>query len=188
MRALNAILPLLGAAVVAVSACHDTANVTGADQQVELLPARDASPVQTDSARYHLRRVPGGYEANVVATFVNPTTGPLYYSRCSMQSPGPMYSVRRTGQDSAAVARISTAWACFSADGVLAAGDTIKVAVWLGSADAPNTSPAIKDAERIGQFRVELPMCSAPSPNPSACALLPQAQRQSNAFDVVFER
>jgi hypothetical protein len=58
--------------------------------------------------------------------------------------------------------------------------------VWLGSALSPNANPPILPAERVGRFRIELTLCRSPVADSDRCEWLPQHQRQSDAFDVVF--
>lgn len=61
-----------------------------------------------------------------------------------------------------------------------------------GRDDAPIRTDSLrytlrfKPAERVGRFRVELMLCKAPVTDSDRCELLPQVQRQSNAFEVVF--
>ena len=59
--------------------------------------------------------------------------------------------------------------------------------VWLGSTESPNANPPIRPSERVGRFRVEVELCAAAVEDSDFCVPVPQAQRQSNAFDVVFD-
>lgn len=151
-------------------------------------PSRDNAPVQTDSLRYTLRPVPGGYDAWATVMFANRSTSAIAFARCNSQSTTPLWWVRRTGADSTAKAFIGGAWACVGGvpSGRLAPGDSMVLRVWLGSTASPNANPPIQPAERVGRFRVELTLCKGAVADSDRCELLPQAQRQSNPFDVVF--
>lgn len=169
-----------------LAACQPVASVTPSERVDS--PSGDDSPAQTDSSRYTLRAVPGGYDASANVTFANRGTSPISFARCGFQSNTPMWSLRRTGADSTARAFIGVAWACVGGvpSGQLAPGDSIVLRVWLGSTASPNANPPIQPAERVGRFRVELMMCKGSVTDSDRCEQLPQAQRQSNAFDIVF--
>lgn len=148
----------------------------------------DDAPARTDSLRYTLRVVPGGYDAAANVTFTNHGTSAIAYARCGPQSTTPMWSVVRTGPDSTAKSSIVSAWGCVGGvpTGLIAPGDSVTMLVWLGSTTSPNANPPIQPSERVGRFRVRLTLCTRPVAESGYCDLLPQAQRQSNAFDVVF--
>lgn len=172
----------------AVSAsCSGHREIAGVPDDASL--TRDASPVQTDSVLYHLRKVPGMYDAYVVATYVNRTGSPVYYARCMPGNTGPLFALRRTGPDSTARSFIGADWACVGGvpTGVLPAGEALGLRVWVGSTESPNANPPVAPSERVGRFRVLLALCAAPVTDSDRCAPLPLAQGQSNAFEVTFE-
>jgi hypothetical protein len=171
--------------MVGATFCTNEGQIMG----LAVPPQRDASPVQTDSLQYHLRKVPGAYDAYATATYVNRTGGPVYFARCGSAATGPLFYLRRSGPDSTAAAFIGAVWACVGGvpTGTLAPGEALSVRVWLGSTESPNANPPIRPSERVGRFRVEFALCAAPAADSDYCVPVPQAQRQSNAFDVLFE-
>jgi hypothetical protein len=145
--------------------------------------------VQTDATSYRLRRTDGAYEATAVATYVNRTGAPVYYARCGVGSyDGPLFGYRRTGPDSARTLFTDSAWACVGGvpTGELRPGDSVTVRVRLGAFDQPRMTPPLKPEHIVGQMRVELQLCARYARDSDACDLLPQAARQSNAFDVYY--
>lgn len=145
-------------------------------------------PVVTDAELYTLAKVPGGYDAVAQAVYTNTTGRLVYYRRCTSELSGPMYGVRRTGADSAAQAWVGGAWACVGGvpTGTLRPGESLRAAVWLGSTDSPNARPPIRPEERVGRFRIDFQLCTSFENDSDNCTLLPQAARQSNAFELRF--
>jgi hypothetical protein len=85
------------------------------------------------------------------------TSAPIRYARCkSGPDVGPLLGVRRTGADSTRRPWTDLGWACVGGvpTGEIRPGDGVTVTVRVGAYDQPTMSP------------------------------LPQALRQSNAFDV----
>lgn len=152
-------------------------------------PSRDGAPVQTDATVYQLRRTTGGYEATAVATYVNQTGAAVYYARCGVGAySGPIFGYRRTGPDSARTLFTDTGWACVGGvpTGTIAPGDSVTVRVRLGAFDQRNMTPPLQAGDIVGQMRVDLELCARYSEDSDACDRLPQAARQSNAFDVRY--
>jgi len=157
-------------------------------QNIPRPPARDDSPVQTDSLIYHLRRLPSEYRADVAATFVNRSASPVYFARCNPQSTTPMFGVRRTGPDSTAKLFSGLAWACVGGvpTGEIPIGGSVTVRVPVGSLDQHAMQPPLKSEDRVGLMRVELSLCKKYSADSDYCDRSPQAQRSSNAFYVSY--
>jgi hypothetical protein len=175
---------LLLAAVVAGCAAEriTTASVPGAR------PPWDASPVQTDSLIYHLRRTPGEFSAYVSAVYRNTTADPVYFARCNPAATGPMFWSRRTGPDSTRSFFTDWGWACVGGvpTGTLMPGDSLIVSVRFGSVDQPMMQPPLQPDELVGDFRVQLLLCVRPEQDSDHCSPSPQAQRSSNAFSVRY--
>lgn len=152
------------------------------------LTERDASPAQTDSLVYHLVRTPGMYRAYVTATYTNNTAAPIHFARCGTGATTPMYGVRRTGPDSTARLFIDWAWACVGGvpTGTLAPGASVTVRVPVGSIDQPNMSPPLKPEDLVGTMRIVFSICKSRAGDSDYCEDVPGAQRQSNAFRVVY--
>ena len=148
----------------------------------------DASPVQTDSLVYHLRRTPSEYSAYVDAVYRNTTSDPVYFQRCAPESTAPMFGSRRTGPDSTRSFFTDWAWACVGGvpTGTLMPGDSVAVRVRFGSVDQPSMNPPLQPDELVGDFRVELYLCVRPETDSDHCVPAPQAQRSSNAFSVRY--
>jgi hypothetical protein len=152
------------------------------------VPPRDYSPLQTDSLVYRLKRLPGQYRAYVTATFRNQTAAPIYFRRCNRESTTPMFGLRRTGSDSARVLFSDLAWACVGGvpTGSIPAGDSVIVAVPVGSLDQRAKQPPLRPEHIVGLMRIELSLCHKYSADSDYCDRLPQAQRSSNAFLVEY--
>jgi hypothetical protein len=155
---------------------------------VNSVPARDQSPLQTDSLVYHLKRLPGEFRAYVAATFRNQTASPIYFARCNRGSTTPMFVLRRTGSDSARVLFSDLAWACVGGvpTGSIAAGDSVIVNVPVGSLDERAKQPPLMPEHIVGLLRIELSLCQKHSADSDYCARVPQAQSSSNAFLVTY--
>jgi hypothetical protein len=145
-------------------------------------------PIVTDAAVYTLAKVPGGFDAEAVAVYTNTTDHSVYYQRCMPELAGPNYGLRRTGPDSTARVFIGEAWACVGGvpTGEVRPGDTLHARVWLGSTDSPQAQPPIAPEDRVGRFRIEFGLCTSYEGNSDNCEPLPQAARESNAFEVRF--
>jgi hypothetical protein len=160
---------------------------TACDEQHEVVaPTAHVSPaVTTDSAAYTLRKVAGGYDAVAHAVYVNRTGGPVYYARCDPRSTGPMYGLRRVVPDTG-FSFVGGAWACVGGvpTGMLSAGDSITVDVWLGSTDSPAAQPPITMGQRIGRFKILLELCDRPLADSDDCKLVGEDARSSNEFDL----
>lgn len=152
-------------------------------------PSRDSSPVQTDSTIYHLERNLDALDAWATVTYVNRTGSAVYFERCYFGDSTPTYTYQRiegpslfdrAGWSNRTV--VGIAWACYGGvpTGVLAAGDSISIRVWVGSADSPHAYPPVTYAERIGTFRILLDLCATYAIE--VCSLLPVEQRRSNEF------
>ena len=150
--------------------------------------SQDSSPVRTDSLTYRLQRRPNEYRAYVLATYGNTTPAPVYFSRCGIGAPGPMFGVRRTGADSTRRLFTDFVWACVGSvpTGTLNPGDSVIVRVPIGSFDQPTMRPPLALGDLIGSFRVELSLRTQFEADSDRCTLLPQAQRSSNMFIVSY--
>src|SRR4051812_14319678 len=174
-------------AFVLLLALPCSSTLTGAcskSQNIAPPPARDDSPVQTDSLIYHLRRLPSEYRAGVTATFVNRSASPVYFARCNRQSTTPMFGVRRTGSDSTAKLFSGLAWACVGGvpTGEIPVGGSVTVRVPLGTVDQSAMQPPLRPEDLVGLMRVELSLCKKYSADSDYCDPSPQTQRSSNAF------
>jgi hypothetical protein len=145
-------------------------------------------PVVTDTDVYRLTRVDGGYAAEALATYTNTADRPVYFQRCMPDLDGPMYGLRRTGPDSIAHSFVGDAWACVGGvpTGRVLPGARISARVSLGSTDSPLAQPPIAAADRVGRFRIEFALCVAYVADSDDCEPLPQAARESNAFEIRF--
>jgi hypothetical protein len=170
--------------LAAVFAC--SAPAVGPEDFV--LPPGAPPPVVTDAVVYTLVREPGGYGATALATYTNTTGLPVYYQRCTRESPGAMYGLRRTGDDSTARSFVLAMWACIGGvpTGRIPPGGSLSARVSLGSTDSPHAQPPIAHEERVGQFRIEFALCAQPADDSDDCKALPQAARESNAFELRF--
>lgn len=150
--------------------------------------SQDPSPVRTDSLTYRLQRRPNEYRAYVLATYRNTTPAPVYFARCGLGAPGPMFGVRRTGADSTRRFFTDFVWACVGGvpTGTLNPGDSVTVRVPIGSFDQPTMRPPLAPGDLIGGFRIELSLCAHFEADSDRCMLLPQAQRSSNMFTVSY--
>ena len=143
-------------------------------------------PVTTDAAVYTLTRIDGGYAAEALATYTNTTGRTVYYRRCMPESTGPIFGLRRTGADSSAPAFVGGVWACVGGvhTGRIRAGGTLSARVDLGSSDSPLAVPPVTADQRVGRFRVEFALCAEDAADSDDCEAIPQAARESNAFDL----
>lgn len=150
-------------------------------------PENAGPPIETDASVYRLARIPGGYSAVAVATYRNSTGRPVFYQRCFMESVEPLYGVRRTGSDSTASTVVGPGWGCVGGvpTGRVVPNQSLTITVNLSSYDSPNAQPPVTPAERIGRYRVEFMLCADFEEESGACRLLPQAERESNAFDLL---
>jgi hypothetical protein len=66
-------------------------------------------------------------------------------------------------------------------------GDSVTVQLRLGAYDQPTVSPPVQPEDLVGLMRIQFSLCTR-SVNSDDCALapLPQALKQSNAFDVRY--
>lgn len=151
-------------------------------------PARDDSPVQTDSLVYHLQRLPSEYRAHVIASFTNRTGSPVYFARCSRNSATPMFGIRRTGVDSTKRLFSDFVWACVGGvpTGEIAPGGTTSVRVPVGSVDQSAMQPPLQPQQLVGLMRVTLVLCRKYSGDSDNCDAVSDAQRRSNAFLVTY--
>jgi hypothetical protein len=177
-------IPLFTIPLTAVLAC--SASTVGPEDFV--LPPGAPPPVVTDAVVYTLVRQPGGYAATALATYTNTTGRLVYYPRCTRESSAAMYGVRRTGEDSTARSSVLTVWACVGGvpTGRIPPGGSLSASVSLGSADSPGAQPPIAPEERVGRFRIEFALCARPAGDRGDCEALPQAARESNAFELRF--
>lgn len=162
--------------------------VAGCGSALDAGLARDDSPVQTDAVAYTLRRESGAWRAYALATFRNTTGAPVAFARCMPSDTLPMFGVRRTGADSTRELFLDWAWACVGGvpAGSVAPGGAVTVRVPLGSVDQAMMQPPLQADWLVGRMRVELELCVPPVAAWDDCQLLPQAQRQSNAFEVRY--
>jgi hypothetical protein len=146
------------------------------------------APIVTDATVYVLAKAPGVFEAEAEAVYTNTTGHSVYYQRCLRESDGPIHWLRRTGPDSTARVFIGVGWGCVGGvpTGEVRPGGTLRARVWLGSTDSPQARPPIMPEERVGRFRIEFALCTSYSADSEACEQLPQAARESNAFEVRF--
>jgi hypothetical protein len=149
---------------------------------------RDDSPVQTDAVVYTLRREPGAWRARVLATYRNTTGSPVFFARCMPNGTHPTFSLRRTGADSTRPLFVDWAWACVGGvpTGSIGPGGELTVRVLLGSLDQRQMQPPLQREWLIGRMRVELRLCQHFVADSDDCDLVPQAERQSNVFEVRF--
>ena len=152
-----------------------------------LLPGAPPA-VTTDSTVYRLTRVDWGYAAVAHATYTNTSGRTVYYRRCLPELSGPMYDLRRTGADSTAPALVLAIWACVGGvpTGRVRPGGSLTVQVSFGSTHSPRAQPPITPEQRVGHFRIELALCAEHADDSDGCEALPQAARESNAFEVRF--
>jgi hypothetical protein len=150
------------------------------------VPPGAAPPVVTDAAVYTLEHQDGGYVAEAVATYTNSTGRLVYYQRCTPEDTGPINWLRRTGEDSTARVSVGGAWACVGGvpTGQVLPGESLSARVSLGSTDSPQARPPITPEERVGRFRIEFALCARHADDSDNCEALPQAARESNAFDL----
>jgi hypothetical protein len=177
----SAYVVILGLAGILAGACSDV----GPEDFV--LPPGSSPPITTDADVYMLGRVDGGYAGEAVATYTNTTGRPVFYRRCTRESSGPIYGLRRTGPDSGARAFVGSVWACVGGvpTGRVPAGGTLTARVDLGSWDSPQAQPPITPEQRMGRFRIEFGLC-AEHADSDDCEALPQMARESNAFELRF--
>ncbi len=166
--------------VVASGSCH-VSKREGPDTIVAA-QSRDASRVQTDSAVYTLKREFSSWRAYPVAIYRNTTSAPVYFAPCRG------WWVRRTGADSTRRLDSNIAWACGGGRPTdsIAPGEAMIVRVVLSSNDSPHRQPPLQLEWLIGWMRVELRLCREYEAESDDCDLLPQAERESNAFLVRF--
>jgi hypothetical protein len=172
---------MLGAFMLA--ACSASAAMDS-----RLLSEGDGSSARTDSLVYHLTRTPGMYRAYVTTTYTNRTSAPVYFARCGSQATTPMYDLRRTGPDSTARLFIDWAWGCSGGGptGSIAPGASVTVRVPVGSIDQPRMTPPLMPENLVGTMRVVFSICKAYVSDSDYCTGAPDAERQSNAFLVVY--
>jgi hypothetical protein len=155
----------------------------------DYLPPGSPPPVTTDAAVYPLAAAADGYTGWARATYTNRTGRTVYFDFCNNPDDGPLAFVRRTGPDSIAptVVGTYTAWSCGESLrlGVLPPGGTLVTSVDLGSPDY-DLMPPITPEQRIGQYRIELVLCTEQTSDTEDCDWLPQAARESDAFEVRF--
>jgi hypothetical protein len=153
-----------------------------------VLPPGAPPPVVTDAVVYTLVHEAGGYAATALATYTNATGRPVYYQRCTRESSAAMYDLRRTGEDSTARSFVLAVWACVGGvpTGRIPPGGRLSARVSLGSTDSPHAQPPIAPEERVGRFRIEFALCAQPAHGSDECEALPQAARESNAFELRF--
>lgn len=175
-------LQLSALVLLASLACSGT-NV--GDEDFVLSPGAPP-PVTTDAAVYTLARVDGGYDAEAVATYTNTTGRSVYYQRCLSESNEPIHGLRRTGPDSTAPAFVGSVWACVGGvpTGRIVPGAAVSARVNLGSTDSPHAQPPITPEQRVGRFRIEFALCAKHADDSGDCSALPQAARESNAFEL----
>ena len=168
-------------------------SVRDGPDTIVTIPSWDTSPIQTDSDVYTLERVSnawgGAWRAYPIAIYRNTTNAPIHFARCTSSSTLPMWIVRRTGADSTRRLFGDHAWACVGGvpTGSIAPGDAVLVRVILGTVDQPDMQPPLQLEWLIGQMRVELWLCRGAVADSDDCVEpLPQAERQSNAFEVRF--
>jgi hypothetical protein len=173
---------ILAIALAGALACSDP---EGDPDDFELRPGAPP-PVATDADVYTLTRVDGGYTAEALATYTNTTGRTVYYRRCLPESTGPIFGLRRTGADSSAPALVGGVWACVGGvhTGLIRPGGTLSARVDLGSWDSPQAQPPVTTDQRVGRFRIEFALCAEDASDSSDCEALPQAARESNAFDL----
>ena len=137
---------------------------------------------------YHLRRESFAYRAYARITLRNRTAAPIHFARCMPGDTLPMFGLRRTGPDSTRSFFVDWAWACVGGvpTGELRPGDSLEVRVPLGSYDQPQMSPPLRPEELIGLLRAQFSLCRARVADSDYCDPVPQAEAQSNAFEVRY--
>lgn len=151
-------------------------------------PVWDASPVQTDSLVYTLRRSPGEYRAVVSATYTNRTGASVYFERCTSSYTTPMFRISRTGPDSTRKFFVDWGWGCHGnvPPGVILPGASVAIAARFGSGDQPNMRPALQPEWLVGVFRIYLDLCTRPEGAAICTDARPPNERVSNAFEVRY--
>lgn len=175
----------IGAAALA---CASARGVPTTNPSATRVATRDDSPIHTDSLVYHLRALPGEYDASAVATYTNRTGAPVHFARCTRESTEPISRLRRSGPDSTIGIAGGIDWACIGgvSTGVVPPGGRLTARVWLGSLESPHAVPPIRPGEGVGRFRIEFRLCAAPEADSDDCKLLPSTARRSNEFEVRF--
>lgn len=150
-------------------------------------PVRDRAPIATDSVVYHLTARDGAYTATARVRYVNRTGAPAIFTRCGAPGwQGLRRWRRRTGPDSTRALFTDDVWACPAGepDVVLAPGASVTVQVRLGAFPQQDVQPPLRLEQITGRMRVEFEICRTPTDLFHGCVRVPQAERQSNAFDV----
>jgi hypothetical protein len=181
---MRAYVPIFSIPLAGVLAC----SVSAVDPEDFALPPGAPPPVVTDAAIYTLAREEGGFAATALATYTNSTGRPVYYRRCTPESTGPLYDLRRTGAASTARSFVLAVRACVGGvpTGRILPGGTLSARVSLGSTDSPQAQPPITPEQRVGHFRIEFALCAEQAEDSDDCEALPQAARESNAFELRF--
>ena len=169
-----------GTFVVASDVCHISKR-EGPDTIVAI-PSSDASPVQTDSDIYIVKRESNGWSAYPTTIYRNTTSELVHFARCFL------WSVRRTGPDSTRAPYSNIPWACTGGwpTGTIAPGDALMVRVYLHSHDQPGIQQPLPPEWLIGHMRIELRLCREALADSDYCDVLPQLERESNAFELRF--
>lgn len=172
-------------------------TVAGCEDDLAPVVARDGSPVQTDSLAYTFKRElvelhpdewRGAWRAYVLATYRNSGAATAYFRRCTWQDSTPVFYFRRTGADSLRELFSDHGWLCTGGvpTGSIPRGEAVSVQVVLGSVDQLQMQPPYQLGWLVGVLRVEFELCRSYASRSEDCELLPQAERQSNAFEVHF--
>ena len=168
-----------GTFVVVSDGCHISKR-EGPDTIVAT-SSSDASPVQTDADLYILKREFKAWRAYPKAIYRNTTSAPVYFDQCFL------WSVRRTGADSTRTLFSDIGYSCGGGPlGSIAPGEAVMVRVYLGSNDQPYVQPPLQQEWLVGRMRIELRLCREPEADSDYCDVLPQPERESNAFEVRF--
>lgn len=144
--------------------------------------------VKTDATVYVLKESDGSFDAYATATFRNHFGRAVYFQRCTGDSQGPMYEIRRTGIQAGHRSLVGAVWACVGgvSTGDVPHGESISVRVWLGSAKSPNANPPDRPEDRVGVFRILLNLCRTYQGDSDDCELLPDSERRSNEFEIRY--
>jgi hypothetical protein len=151
-------------------------------------PVWDASPVQTDSLVYVLRRSQFEYRAIVNARYTNRTGAPIYFQRCTSDHTTPMFWMMRVGADSTRRFFVDWSWPCVGGvpAGAVMPGESMTVAVPFGSMDQPTMQPPLQPQDMVGLFRIYLTLCTLAVNSEQCSSVLPLQERLSNAFEIKF--
>ena len=163
--------------LITMVACGDSGTAPNQD---------GAAPIKMDALSYQLSRAPFGFDAEAVAVFVNRSSADVHFKRCTPAWDVPTYWVIREPPDTT-LTFVGGAFACVGGvpTGRLAVGDSLVLAVWLGSSESPRANPPILMEHRTGLFRIFFDLCVSVVNDSDECQLVPPEKRRSNLFHIL---